>query len=215
MAIEGFDLYQVSVWMLEKLKHGCQWNVFTSAKDISNPEDWNEVKWHFRRGLVLESESQEDIIRVLAEGKYSNKLSLELGWGFLHFYLSADWQAYNEEWQHRNQFEDSGDRFPLLSRHPANNLLLVDAFTTGTYMPFDPYISYYTPNDVQKLSLAVLTVFQEDFESRLNQIQCLGKDVTIYRGNREHYFNQYFNEFASFYKDAATAGKAVILQAIC
>lgn len=214
MGIEGFDLYQVSPWMLSKLKHSCQWNVFTSAKDISNP-DWNEVKWHFRRNLVLESESQEDMIRVLAEGKYSNKLSLELGWGFLHFYLSADWQGYNEEWQHRNQFEDSGDRVPQITKHPANNLLLVDAFTTGTYMPYDRYVSYYTSNQVQQLKLAVLTVFQEDFESRLNQIQCLGKDVTFYRGNQEHYFNQYFNEFASFYKDAATAGKSVILQAIC
>lgn len=215
MGIEGFNLYQVPPWMLEKLKQSCHlWYMFISAEHISNSEDWDEVKWYFRRGSVLESESQEDILRVLAEGKLP-KLSLKLDWGLLHFYLRVDWQDCNHEWQHRNQFEDSGHRLLLFPNASTNNLLLVDAFTTGMYMPFDIYVSYYTFSEVQQLREALAAVFKEDFESRLDKIQQLGKDVTIYRGNQDYYFNQYFNEFSEFYKNAVTVEKSVILQAIC
>jgi len=215
MGIEGFSIYTVSPWALKKLDQSHYlWQVFTSAKYISKPEDWKEVQWYFRQSKVLEAESKEDILHILEEGRIP-EFSLETSWGLLHFYLSADWWAYNNEWQHRKQFRDSSDRSPIISYHPTNNLLILDVFTTATYTSHDRYVSYYTLEEVQQIDNALKMLFTESFESRLNQIERLGRDVTIFRGNEGYYFSQYFDRFLEFYGDVAEDGNAVILQAIC
>ncbi len=205
----------MSPWALKKLAQSRSlWNVFTNAQYISKPEDWNEVQWYFRQSEVLEAESKEDVLRIMAEGR-APEFSLEIDWGLLHFYLSANWWAYNNEWQHRDQFQDSSDRSSITSHHPSNNLLMLDVFTTATYTSHDRYVSYYTLEEVQQINNALKTLFAENFESRLDQIEQLGRDVTIFRGNQKHYFNQYFDKFLEFYRDAVEDRKAVILQAIC
>lgn len=153
--------------------------MFTNAKDISKPEDWQEVQWYFLQSKVLEAESKEDILRILEEGR-SSEFFLETNWGLLHFYLSADWWAYNNEWQHRDQFRDSRDRSPITSYHLSNNLLILDVFTTATYTSHDRYVSSYPSEEVQQINNALKMLFTESFESRLNQIEQLGRDVTIF-----------------------------------
>lgn len=215
MGIEGFGIYSVSPWALSKLEQSCYlWNAFLGAKYISKHEDWNEIQRYFRKSKVLEVESKEDILHILIEGRTS-EVFLELGWGLLHFYLSASWDAYNNEWQHENRFKDSVDRPPIVSYHSDNNLLMLDVFTTTTYTSHDRYVAYYTSDEVRQIHNLLKQVLGEDFESRLDRIEQLGKEVTIYRNNQDYYFERYFDKFSDFYTDAAKGKRAVILQAIC
>ncbi len=77
MGIEAFSIYKVSPWALKTLNQSRHlWNVFTSTQDTSKPEDWNEVQLYFIPSEVLEAESKEDVLRIMAEGK-APKFSLE------------------------------------------------------------------------------------------------------------------------------------------
>ncbi|MCX7596224.1 MAG: hypothetical protein N2235_21190 [Fischerella sp.] len=94
MKIKEISFYQVSPHMLKKLKQSLKlWHEFTNIISFSEARNLDEVKRYLLHNSVLEPESQEDILRILAEGKPS-KLSFEFAYSHcLHCYLSAGYQG--------------------------------------------------------------------------------------------------------------------------
>ncbi|MDX2245118.1 MAG: DUF1877 family protein [Leptolyngbyaceae cyanobacterium bins.302] len=203
MSSEVF-LQQLSPEILKKIEQGeVFFNLFWGAKDIENPENWEEeIEEQFvlsdNDRLRISRESSADIASILAERKKYESPDLGVDWNTIHDFLTGE--------------EGSFDVPYLISEMEidGSNVVLVNAFFGANKMRYDSTVNYLTSEQVRQVA-DVLTKILSNFEERLSLLglDWYLEDLTDDDGTC--WFGDYFQNFVNYYNDAAANNNAMLM----